>query len=71
MSRSYMKQKPICRDCNQEMVIDDIDYNFEGCQDEYWYCKKCGDALFIKIRYGKPCKSQYTEKAIADEYLDK
>lgn len=46
-----------CPICNQEMFIDDIDYRFKGCQDEYWICENCHESsAFVKVRYGKVCK---------------
>ena len=41
--------------CGKEMILDDINYNFKGNQDEYWMCE-CGCSSVIKIRYGKPYK---------------
>lgn len=52
--RSYLpKEKRICRSCKCQLECDDIDYNFEGNQDEYWFCPQCGRYLFAKIRFGK------------------
>lgn len=55
------KPIPKCIYCHNEMIIDDIDYNFKGNQDEYFYCT-CGSALFRKIRYGKPLITSYKWK---------
>ena len=53
---------PICPDCGGQMEIDDIDYRFKGCQDEYWICEKCRATAFVKVRYGKVCKTEFTER---------
>ena len=42
-----------CKYCGNEMFLDDKDFNFEGCYDNYWLCKKCGAGAFEKVRYGK------------------
>lgn len=50
----------ICPKCDKEMEIDDIDYNFDGCQDEYWKCNDtCQCMAIVKVRYGKVCKVEY------------
>lgn len=50
---------PQCLFCCKEMLIDDIDYNFDGCQDEYWLCPNCNSSLFRKVRYRKVLFSSY------------
>lgn len=47
-----------CKFCNNEMRLDDVDYNFKGNQDNYYICDKCNASAFEKIRY---CKSIYVE----------
>lgn len=44
----------ICPVCKNEMLLDDIDYNFKGNYDKYYYCRinhccSCVD----KFRFGK------------------
>ena len=48
-------KRPIekCRKCNTEMILDDIDYNFEGNEDRYYLCPKCHSYLIVKVRYRK------------------
>jgi len=61
MRKTYGKEIK-CPICGKEMEIDDIDYRFDGCQDEYWKCETCGEAsAFVKVRYGKVCKTEYNE----------
>ena len=54
---SYCKdtQYPRCPLCNSIMELDDVDYNFKGNQNEYWYCPNsdCGTHAFVKVRYSK------------------
>lgn len=42
-----------CKKCNCEMILDDVDFNFTGNYDNYWFCDKCGIGCIEKIRYGK------------------
>ena len=65
--RSYLNEIPKCKNCNKEMYVDDLDYSFEGCQDEYWLCPNCNDSVFVKVRYGKVCKKIYQR---GDEIYD-
>ena len=58
---TFMTKKPICKHCNKEMFLDDVDFNFKGNQDEYWLCEKCGDSVFAKVRYGKVISQKYEE----------
>lgn len=46
----------VCPICKSEMVLDDVDYNFDGNQNEYWICDKCDSSGYVKVRYGKPIK---------------
>lgn len=43
----------ICKYCGKEMILDDEDFQFEGCSDEYWLCENCSASCLVKIRYGK------------------
>lgn len=42
-----------CKYCGSEMILDDVDKNFDGNQDNYWICNKCHSSCFEKIRYNK------------------
>jgi ssDNA-binding Zn-finger/Zn-ribbon topoisomerase 1 len=64
----YTKDKPICPICGQPMNLDDIDYNFDGNQDNYWVCnnENCNNgriyfnvSAFQKVRYGKVVKTEF------------
>ena len=59
--KSYVPGKQVvCQNCGAEMVLDDINYNFKGCQDEYWLCEQCQSSFFIKVRYGKVCSRKFS-----------
>lgn len=45
-----------CKECGSEMYLDDIDYNFKGNKDKYWYCTKCQTGCIEQIRYNKSVK---------------
>lgn len=51
-----------CKKCNIEMHLDDVDFNFKGNKDNYWYCKECSLTCIEKIRYGKSIKQNWLEK---------
>lgn len=41
----------ICKFCNSQMRLDDVDFNFKGNKDNYWVCDNCNATAFEKIRY--------------------
>ena len=49
----------ICRYCQQEMTLDDCDYNFKGNYDNYWVCERCRVSYFESIRFGKFYKGRW------------
>lgn len=53
-------EKPICKYCKNEMELDDKDFRFKGCCDYYWFCEKCGSALYQKERYGNICVNDWS-----------
>ena len=38
------------------MILDDVDFNFKGNQDNYYYCYECHTSAIVKIRYGRIVK---------------
>ena len=42
-----------CIKCGLTMVLDDEDYNFKGCFDQYLICPNCDVRGFRKVRYNK------------------
>ena len=59
MRKQYLKK---CRQCGNLLIIDDIDYQFDGCQDELLICGNCNLTYFVKVRYGKICKVRSEKK---------
>ncbi len=51
----------LCPICKKPMEIDDIDYNFDGCQDEYWGCSECSTSAFVKVRYSRIVSSKIVD----------
>lgn len=53
-----------CPKCGSELRLDDIDFNFKGCQDEYYFCsnENCKMSFFVKVRYDKACKHQMIDE---------
>jgi hypothetical protein len=59
----YSKLKiPKCPICKEEMYLDDIDYNFDGNQDNYFICKNDGTSCYQKVRYGKVIYEEESEE---------
>ena len=52
---------PQCPNCGNDMRLDDVDFHFAGCKDEYWYCDYCGWECVSRVRYGKPLDREYYE----------
>jgi len=42
----------ICKYCKKEMELDDTDFNFKGCYDNYWLCS-CGVDCVQTVRYNE------------------
>jgi len=42
-----------CSKCDKEMRLDDVDFNFKGNKDNYYFCDNCNIFCIEKIRYGK------------------
>lgn len=47
-----------CRYCGNDMELDDCDYNFKGCEDDYFICD-CGGSCRVKIRYNRVCREDW------------
>lgn len=43
-----------CPKCGARLRLDDVDFHFKGCCDNYWVCDDCPTSCIEKIRYGKP-----------------
>ena len=60
--RSYLKYIfPTCKKCDEYMYIDDIDWSFTGCQNEFWFCPKCNFSMEVIVRYNKVYGIKYRE----------
>lgn len=59
--RAYAKKTTKCPICGNLMELDDIDYNFDGNQDEVYCCFDCNTTAFVKVRYSKVVKTEYTD----------
>ena len=49
----YTRHIVKCPNCDMAMLLDDIDYDFDGKQDNYYQCS-CGIAAYEQIRFKKP-----------------
>ena len=56
-----------CKFCNSEMRLNDVDYNFKGCKDNYWICDNCMASAFEKIRYNKSICVEFSESEDENE----
>lgn len=56
MKSNYLKEPPKCRVCGKPMILNDIDFNFKGNQDEYYDCPFWHESALVKIRYSKVIK---------------
>lgn len=61
-NRSYLKNKyPTCKKCDSYMFLDDIDKDFDGKQDELWFCPQCNFSMTVKVRFNKVYGITYKE----------
>lgn len=42
-----------CRECGAEMYLDDKDYRFKGCFDNYWNCPNCQTSVIVEVRFNQ------------------
>lgn len=63
-----------CPLCNEELVIDDVNYRFEGNKDVYAFCPKCHHTFEFFIRFRKLWKydiyEMYYDEQNKDWYVD-
>ena len=62
VNKNRYTQDIACKYCGKLMTLDDIDYNFEGNQNNYWTCFDCKSSCFEKIRYGKSICRQWSKE---------
>lgn len=41
----------LCLRCKTDMVLDDVDFNFDGNFDNYWLCEDCEINCVEEVRY--------------------
>lgn len=53
----------ICPKCNKDLIVDDEDYQFKGCFDQWLICKtpNCPIHGFRKVRYNKCILEELSE----------
>lgn len=47
------KQKKVCKECGKDMILDDIDFRFKGCYDNYFICEHCQTSCTEEIRFNQ------------------
>lgn len=53
-NKSYLKNKfPKCKFCNNYLILDDIDADFIGKQNETWVCSECEAFMEVIVKYNK------------------
>lgn len=60
--RAYGRKTAICPICDKSMELEDIDYNFDGNQDEYYACFDCSISAFVKVRYSRVIKTEFIDE---------
>ena len=45
-----------CKECGEEMYLDDRDYRFKGNYDNYWCCEKCQTGCIEEVRFSQSFK---------------
>ena len=59
----------ICKECGAEMYLDDKDFNFPGCYDDYWNCPECQTSCIEAVRYNQRFK-EYWHTENNDDFKD-
>lgn len=49
----------ICKECNNEMILDDEDFRFKGNTDKYWLCENCHTSCIEEIRFNQSFKEHW------------
>ena len=65
-----MNYRKTCPICGRKLEVEDIDYNFEGCQDEMLTCAKCELVFEFKVRYGKVLKKYQYSRFYHNEWKE-
>ena len=57
-----------CKQCENEMLLDDKDFRFKGCLDKYWLCENCHTTCIEEIRFNQTfqehwiCRNEKTKE---------
>ena len=49
----------ICKECKNEMILDDEDFRFKGNTNKYWICENCHTSCMEEIRYNQSFKEHW------------
>ena len=54
----------ICKKCNDEMILDDVDTDFRNAKDrdKYWVCPRCNMCCIEEVRHNKETKFNWYEE---------
>lgn len=58
MDKKLYSKLKTCPNCGGKLLLDDLDYSFDGCQDEYYVCENYDVVVTVKVRYKKACKTR-------------
>ena len=49
----------ICKECKNEMILDDEDFRFKGNTNKYWICENCHTSCTEEIRFNQSYKEHW------------
>ena len=52
---------PKCPICGKKMELDDIEVQFQGCQNEWHLCNDCLTTAYTRVRYDNVVDIVYTD----------
>lgn len=52
MFKTIYRKTP-CKECGSRMYLDDKDFKFKGCYDNYWNCENCQTSCIEELRFGQ------------------
>lgn len=51
-----------CKNCNNEMIVDDVDRLSKGSYDKYWICNFCDTSCVEEVRSDMTTKISWQEE---------
>ena len=57
-----------CKNCKNEMILDDEDFKFKGNTDKYWLCENCHTNCIEEIRFNQSFKEHWTNEELNIDY---